>query len=518
MAKKTVCLLALTLSEWLNWVAAGRLRLNNRIVQIDSQKELEGFAAVMYHAPDNSFFDDGAYILAELKPDWSVYQEVLESFGAASVMWLGLESVKEFIPVSERGALLLKGDAHRARVALGQPKYENAWNAWRNNETRSRADQRGKLFVRTLGLKEPKLNSIPSDVLPFLLGDKKLPNADKAVKLGSTRALAWAKAFSVFGILVGEEEKVKQAKDFGLSEIIKKLLADYSMNCPIIYKSSYLCVADNLSLVIKEKKGINVSVSLLVVVFHYLGIIFAEKEVSLKALLEDLEALGENNDSALASNAAYLIGRNMSDIQVTTLFYDVFSDVFLFLDSKSLSIYNNISNYSKKNRNKMPEHEHCNTKDKFQQERSNTKNKLIHEQSNAENKLIHEQSDTGHNNQQEPTNAENQSQQEQSNAENQSHQEHSNAENKSLQEQSNIENKSQYEQYDAENKLIHEQSDTGHNNQQEPTNTEKNHQHEQSDVKEEFPLKTQAPNSFGLAKRETTMGKDKPEKRSKSKT
>jgi len=351
MKTKTTWLLALTLSEWLNWVAAGRLRLNNRVIQMAGRNDLEGFAAVMHHAPDVSFLDDGAFILAELKPNWSEYQEAMRYTRASSVMWLQLESVKEFLPLSERGARLLESDAHRAHVALGQPQFEETWDAWRADEIKNRAEWRSEAFVRALDLMAPKINSLPNKVRSFLLGDIPLPNAGKTSKLESTRALAWANAFAVFGELAGPEEKAIQTEALGLKTLIGKLQIDYNINCPILFESPDLHIADKLSQVIKDRLGFSLSVHLLVLVFHYLGIIDAEKDISLNALIDDLAVLREKSGPESVANATYLIGHKMTDISVTTLLYNRFSELFPSLVPQELPISVSIINDAKKSKN-----------------------------------------------------------------------------------------------------------------------------------------------------------------------
>jgi hypothetical protein len=73
------------------------------------------------------------------------------------------------------------------------------------------------------------LSLIPSQISNYLSGKVSLPNAEKASELRATNAFAWAASFSVFGVLVGEEEKKARTQELGLGEVIRKLRQDFSV-------------------------------------------------------------------------------------------------------------------------------------------------------------------------------------------------------------------------------------------------------------------------------------------------
>ena len=91
--------LAATYSEWLNWVAIGRIRCNDRIASVDDQGD--GFDTLMSLAPDVSIDEDQAFILAKLLPDYLSHCELIDSSGSLGPVWLQIDGVENFFPLSE---------------------------------------------------------------------------------------------------------------------------------------------------------------------------------------------------------------------------------------------------------------------------------------------------------------------------------------------------------------------------------------------------------------------------------
>ncbi|MDR1037532.1 MAG: hypothetical protein LBT40_13515 [Deltaproteobacteria bacterium] len=337
-------MLALTATEWLHWVASGHIRYilySGRINHILNLDDFSEFASLMNSAPNINYMDDGGFVIAKLKSNWKefLYLPSNDQFMSNDqFIWLLIQGVETFFPVSERGARLLNGDARRAKVALGAPLFQDLWDKWVSNQTLLRAHWRGKTFAKTLGFKNPDIDLLPDKIKPFLLGDSAVPFAQNIQQLSATPAFGWANAFSLFGHLVGEQEKNAQIHRLRLTDIIFNLRHDNSIRSPILYESAHLNVAAQLSDAIsKINNSLKVSVKFLVVVFHYLGLLGADKDIELESLVKDLAALIETDDTFLASNAAYLIGRKMEDIQVTSLYYSQFSN-----DFPALSITENV--------------------------------------------------------------------------------------------------------------------------------------------------------------------------------
>ena len=310
-----------TYPEWLNWIAVGRIRCNGRVSRVRDSEDIEGFALLMDRAPDISIDDDQAFILAKLKPNFRSFQQDVASSNSQELTWLLIEAVDEFIPVSDRGARLIEADAQRAKAKIGSAIFQNAWHSWTAIQKDVRADCRGRTLVKVMGLGEPNLSSIPSQISNYLSGKISLPNAEKASELRATNAFAWAASFSVFGVLVGEEEKKARTQELGLGEVIRKLRQDFSVKEPILKDRLLRDIGQKLSEVIKSRLGIDVSILQLVVVFHYADVIASGKDVVLHSLVKDIGEVVMECGPIAGANTAYMIGRAMDDIAVTTLAY-----------------------------------------------------------------------------------------------------------------------------------------------------------------------------------------------------
>ena len=310
-----------TYSEWLNWIAVGRIRCNGRVSRVRDSEDIDGFALLMDLAPDISIDDDQAFILAKLKPNFRSFQQDVASSKSQEPTWLLIEAVDEFLPVSDRGARLIEADAQRAKAKIGPATFQNAWHSWTAMQKDIRADCRGRTLVKVMGLGEPNLSLIPIQISNFLSGKISLPNSEKASELRATNAFAWAASFSVFGALVGEEEKKAQTQELGLGEAIRKLRQEFSVKEPVLKERLLRDIGHKLSEVIKSRLGIDVSILQLVVVFHYADLIASGKDVVLHSLVKDIGEVAMECGPIAGANTAYMIGRSMNDIAVTTLAY-----------------------------------------------------------------------------------------------------------------------------------------------------------------------------------------------------
>ena len=349
-----------TYPEWLNWIAVGRIRCNGRVSRVRGSEDIDGFALLMDRAPDISIDDDQAFILAKLKPNFRSFQQDVASSNSQELTWLLIEAVDEFIPVSDRGARLIEADAQRAKAKIGPAIFQNAWNSWTSIQKDVRADCRGRTLVKVMGLGEPNLSLIPSQISNYLSGKISLPNAEKASELRATNAFAWAASFSVFGVLVGEEEKRAWTQELGLGEVIRKLRQDFSVKEPVLKDRLLRDIGQKLSEVIKSRLGIDVSILQLVVVFHYADVIASGKDVVLHSLVKDIGEVVMECGPIAGANTAYKIGRAMDDIAVTTLAYASAPLTFSSLVPGKLPCSIDVGNYVVERQQELAE-QHANT-------------------------------------------------------------------------------------------------------------------------------------------------------------
>jgi Pyruvate/2-oxoacid:ferredoxin oxidoreductase gamma subunit len=349
-----------TYPEWLNWIAIGRIRCNGRVSRVRDSEDTDGFALLMDRAPDISIDDDQAFILAKLKPNFRSFQQDVASSNSQELTWLLIEAVDEFIPVSDRGARLIEADAQRAKAKIGPAIFQNAWQSWTSVHKDLRADSRGRTLVKVMGLSEPNLSSIPSQISNYLSGKISLPNAEKASELRATNAFAWAASFAVFGVLVGEEEKKARTQELGLGEVIRKLRQDFSVKEPVLKDRLLRDIGQKLSEVIQSRLGIDVSILQLVVVFHYADVIASGKDVVLHSLVKDIGDVVMECGPIAGANTAYMIGRAMDDIAVTTLAYASTPLMFSSLVPGKLPCSVDVGNYVVERQQELAEH-HANT-------------------------------------------------------------------------------------------------------------------------------------------------------------
>ena len=349
-----------TYPEWLNWIAVGRIRCNGRVSRVRDSEDIDGFAFLMDRAPDISIDDDQAFILAKLKPNFRSFQQDVASSNSQEITWLLIEAVDEFIPVSDRGARLIEADAQRAKAKIGPAIFQNAWNSWTSIQKELRADCRGRTLVKVMGLGEPNLSLIPSQISNYLSGKISLPNAEKASELRATNAFAWAASFSVFGVLVGEEEKRARTQELGLVEVIQKLRLDFSVKEPVLKDRLLRDIGQKLSEVIKSNVGTDVSILQLVVVFHYADVITTGKDVILHSLVKDIGEVVMECGPIAGANTAYMIGRAMDDIAVTTLAYASTPLTFSSLVPGKLPCSIDVGNYVVERQQEIAE-QHANT-------------------------------------------------------------------------------------------------------------------------------------------------------------
>jgi hypothetical protein len=212
--------------EWLNFISSGRITrskdfykpLTTNSATLNKKKSsnsavdatYQNFKILLYLAPFTKFSDDGAFIIVKLKDDYNKekYTSSISKLNNKNLFWLNIEAVDSFIPVSNRAYRLLEGDAERAKVKLGQPIFENYWTKWLEEQTAEHSERNGFFLAKALTETELKPESIADCLrpyLPYLYHQSTLPNRDNYERFELTCGYAWAKAFSLFLLIVQQD-------------------------------------------------------------------------------------------------------------------------------------------------------------------------------------------------------------------------------------------------------------------------------------------------------------------------
>jgi hypothetical protein len=123
------------------------------------------------------------------------------------------------------------------------------------------------------------------------------------------------------------------------------LRQDFSVKEPILKDRLLRDIGQKLSEVIKSRLGIDVSIIQLVTVFHYADVIASGKDVVLHSLVKDIGEVVIECGPIAGANTAYMIGRAMDDIAVTTLAYASTPEKFSSLIPEKLPCSIDVGNY-----------------------------------------------------------------------------------------------------------------------------------------------------------------------------
>ena len=321
MGKLLVSMFVVTYQEWLNWIETGRIRCNSsRIVPQNDLKINESFAISMNAAPDVSTINDQAYVVARLKAKYEDYIAPVSSPSLDGTVWLKLEAVEQFMPVTERGGRLIKADARRAWVRIGEASYQSSWESWTNEARQDGADKRGRMLVKAMGLPPPDLSVVSKTIQRYLTGEKE-PPVKQPENLRATRAMAWTRACSTYAQLAGKDQLTEQSKKLGIIKALKRLCKDQHIEKPITKDKKMLTIADELDVIVKKACGSDVPMRFLATVFHYQEVLYLGSNVELKSLVHDIKEVASKHGSTFAANAAYYVGLKMKDIEVTKIYY-----------------------------------------------------------------------------------------------------------------------------------------------------------------------------------------------------
>jgi hypothetical protein len=315
--------IAVSYLEWIRWIATGWLRCSDRLVWLDGPEDQEGMDGLMDCGPDLQVSDDQGFVIARLRPDFHGMAERIggtRSFGHLS---LPIVAVDSFHPLSSRGARLLEPDAERTATRLGKPIFEQLWGDWRDRRQEEETHRRGLSLCAALGLDTPSLVNIPADIRDVLTGRVASPNAAKAKEsaLGGTRAFGWAASLSVaFRDEAVRLEAKKSPRYLEAQSCIKDLKENFDLRRPLLVGEEVVILGSRMDELVHECGGTSLSTALMAVALHYRDIAANDRELSVRALVDDLAMLAMV-DPGSAAFCAYSIGRGMESVAVTTLLY-----------------------------------------------------------------------------------------------------------------------------------------------------------------------------------------------------
>lgn len=314
---------AVSYLEWIRWVATGWFRCADRIVWVEGADDQSGIDAMLDRTPDLQIADDQGYVIACLRSDSLISARVSRRERSVGHLWLNLESVSSFHPLSIRGSRLLEADAERAAVRLGEPIFEKAWADWRDRRLEEETHWRGLSLCKAFGLELPRLENVAEQVGDILSGRKDAPNAVKVREdaIEGTRALGWASAMSVSLIETDVRAAFKDSPEFSqIQLLIKAHRTDFDLRRPLLDDETtvkFVRFTDG----VLQKLGAKVPpLELMATVLHYRSLAIGGRQLTLSALVEDLVCIALA-DPNCASLSAYFIGRSMENVAVTTLLY-----------------------------------------------------------------------------------------------------------------------------------------------------------------------------------------------------
>jgi hypothetical protein len=330
-------MIAISYLEWIRWMATGRLRCTGRLAALRGFDDQAGFDALLCRAPDLNFEDEQGFLIAVLRPDTLQAVCPVQSGSGLESVWMPINCVAAFYPVTERGQRLLEADAARANVRLEKPLFADLWVRWQRARREEAGQHRSEMLCAALGLPMPSLDRVSSPVVDLLMGRTVPSTADKAAQLRGSSAYAWALTFGVFGDTVGEDAKKALSKQWGLGELLKRLERGYPIGKPVT-GSEAVKVTREMSRHLHESSRGEISVLLLATVFHYQHLLTSDRPVSLESMLEDFFELGADGGVEFAALAGYVIAPFMDDVAVSTLMYQAKPSSFLAMEPTKLPV------------------------------------------------------------------------------------------------------------------------------------------------------------------------------------
>jgi hypothetical protein len=319
--------IAITSSEWLNWIAHGRLRTSlSRVSAVEGADDLAGFRRLLGSAPDVVYGDEQALVIATLRDRWLCDSEHRTELGTAEFVYLPLRVVECFVPVSERAARLLAGDAERAQCAFAPPVFESLWMRWTREQEVELQDWCGCAFARVLGLAPTAMtDAIAPEWLQYLRTGRPALSEEKRKHSEGSRGL----------LLVGDAGRLSvrfidcpmsrkhELRRSELQEFLKAAARDRSLERPCLTGGPERDMAKALESAVARGAGVEVPFAAFVVIQHHVHCLDRLKDLELASVGHDLGVLRDEFGEAQASVAACYIGRRMEPVAVSTLLYAV---------------------------------------------------------------------------------------------------------------------------------------------------------------------------------------------------
>lgn len=180
---------AVSYLEWIRWIATGWFRCADRVVWLENAEDQLGVDALMSRTPDLPTSDDQGYVIVCIKSNALLSHRRNNPERSVGHLWVNMEAVASFHPLSDRGARLLEADAERASVRLGKPIFESKWENWRDRQLEDEAHWRGLSLCVALGLLQPDFKSIQATVKETLAGREPPPQMQLKLEMGLMKAL-----------------------------------------------------------------------------------------------------------------------------------------------------------------------------------------------------------------------------------------------------------------------------------------------------------------------------------------
>lgn len=321
MAGANHWLVAVTVPEWLNWIATASLRVSlNRVVCLSSESDQGNFDALMALSPQVTWSEDQAYVLARLRADFSAHATALPSSTRFDPVTLNLRAVESFVPVSNRCARLLEADGRRAAVIFGAPVYEPLWSVWVSRGLEHKRNSNGKAFTAAMGLEGSNLDKFALVAEPYLSNPSDLD--PKVLELRGTRAFGWGVVIRLLRERIPEEAWKPIRVEFGTQRLVEDLKEKYDVKRPLHGDEWVISAMARMPVALAEWSQTNFSLLGLALTFHYVDLLRdGGSKFELGSLIADLVELLLAEGEQVAATVAYLVGKSAPDTMVTTLLY-----------------------------------------------------------------------------------------------------------------------------------------------------------------------------------------------------
>jgi hypothetical protein len=319
MSNATGWMISVVYSEWLQWVATGRLRCHiERIQRVHGPEDIAGVRKLFSKAPYIRRQDETGFLVALLDDHWRASAMALEETDSPSLLWLDLSGVSQFFPPSERAGRLLQADVERTSCPLGPPMLEPMWQQWMDEQDVLTAHRSATSFTRAFGLNP----NAELEAIKLLQADLDLIRSDTKKAEGRKRyeatwAFPWAEALALFRHKLSDADfqKLDQAH---LRKVAQDRAADSKLSGGVLRLASNRQQADELG---AHLPATPLQFRQWLVVSHYQHLIKLERALDAVEIAQDLSWLiDEHGNTALATQAAYLIGLDAPE-ELSTVLY-----------------------------------------------------------------------------------------------------------------------------------------------------------------------------------------------------